>query len=185
MNRVAAALTRRTWGLVAVFGGIGWALAPVPIMVMDLRVANAAYLVPLALLLGTMWALGEEIAASSTSLIGYLITGIGMVVLGIGSLLEALFDVATLAQRGLAQGQIFYVGLFALLLGSVFLGVGQWRDGRRWYVGPSLMGVLPLTLGGFWLFNRAGWVGMNWIPVTVPYGVAWMVLGYSIWNRDR
>ena len=155
-----------------------------PIMLFDLRLANAIYLVPIALMFGTLYVLGNEIAASSISLIGYLISGVGMLVLAVGSTLEALFEEGTLATRGVAQGQVFYLGLFGILLGSVFLGVGLWRDDEL-SVGLSFLVVLPLTLVGFWVFNFAGLVSFNWIPIMVPYGLAWIVLGDSLRRRHR
>jgi hypothetical protein len=106
------------------------------------------------------------------------------VVLAVGALIEAVFPVATLATRGLAQGQVFYVGLFAVFLGALFLGGGLWWARERSHAGAALALVVPVSVAGFWLFHDMGWATLNWIPVTVPYGAAWLLLGVTIW-RDQ
>lgn len=183
MSEHSAGVSRKQWALVAIISGVAWAAAPAVVSLLDVRIINAVYLLPLALMFGTFYELGDEIATASLSLIGYLTSGIGMLVLAAGSLLEALFDVGRLATWGVAQGQVFYLGLFGVLLGSLFLGVGLLRERRLWYGGLGLILVLPFTVVGFWAFNVAGWDTLNWIPIMVPYGGAWMTLGIEIFRE--
>lgn len=175
---------RSTWGLIAAAAGLTWALSPAAIMLVDLRIGNGVYLLPLALMFGTLYSMGDRIASSSVSLLGYLITGLGVIIVAVGSVMEAVFQVGALAQRGLAQGQVYYLGLLVLLLGALFLGAGLWRDGKMRYVGPAFVIVLPVTVAGFYLFDVLGLAALNWIPITVPYGLAWIGLGYDLWQME-
>lgn len=180
MTATTTWLDTKRWGQVAIIAGIGWALAPLPLTILEMRVLNAAYLLPLGLMFGTFYMVGDHIASSSLSLIGYLITGIGMIVLAAGSLMETLYDVGTLVTWGVAQGQVFYLGLLGILLGSLFLGAGLIRERKMMSAGIGLVLVLPVTVVGFWGFDMMGWGTFNWMPITVPYGGAWVILGLEI-----
>ncbi|MFB6112759.1 MAG: hypothetical protein ABEJ58_01495 [Halodesulfurarchaeum sp.] len=171
---------RGPWAPIVVVAGLVWAVAPAPTMVVEPRIVNVVYVVPIALMIVSLSALGRAIAPGPISLIGYLFTGMGLVVNAIGSILEGVVDVATLAQWGLAQGQVFYLGLFVVLVGAVFLGVGLWRETGFRFAGPMFFLVMPVTVGGFWGFTTLGMTRWNWVPITVPYGVAWVFLGYEL-----
>lgn len=169
-----------SWGHIMILAGLLWAVSPAPIYVLEARIMNAAYLLPLGLLVYTLYRLGDSLARDPISLIGYLLSGMGMTVTGIGSVLEATMEVGTLAQWGVAEGQIFYIGLFIMFVGSTFFGAGLWREDRFFLVGPGLFLVFPVTLVGFWGFNSMGLADLNWIPITVPYGIAWVVFGWEL-----
>jgi hypothetical protein len=168
------------WGPLMIVAGVSWSIAPAPIHFLEPRFINAVYVVPLAIMLISLYSLGEEIARDPVGLIGYLLSGIGMVVAGVGSVLEATLEVGTLAQWGLAEGQVFYLGLFIMFVGSAFMGTGLWRERRFVFAGPLLFLVLPATLVGFYGFNTIGMTDLNWIPITTPYGLAWVFLGWEL-----
>lgn len=168
------------WGPLMLFAGLLWAVAPTPIHILEPRYINAVYVLPLAFMLISLFNVGEAIAMDPITLIGYLVSGMGMVIVGVGSVLEAALEVGTLAEWGLAEGQVFYLGLFILFVGSTFMGAGLWRERRFEFAGPVFFLVLPVTLIGFYGFNTFGFTELNWIPITAPYGLAWMLLGWEL-----
>lgn len=173
-----------SWAPVMILAGLLWGASPAPIHFLEPRIINAVYLLPLALMLFILYRLGDSIARDPISLIGYLLSGMGMVIAGVGSILESTMEVGTLAQWGLAEGQVFYVGLFVILVGSTFFGAGLWREDRFSLVGPALFLVLPVTAVGFLGFNAMGLANLNWIPITVPYGLVWVIFGWELWESE-
>lgn len=184
MSETSVSSGSRSWAPLIILAGILWAGSPAVINFFDPRFINAVYLLPLGLMLITLYRIGDLIARDPISLIGYLLSGMGMVIAGIGSLLEATMEVGTLAQWGLAEGQVFYVGLFVLLVGSTFFGAGLWREDRYSLVGPALFFVLPATAVGFWGFNSMGMATLNWVPITVPYGIGWVIFGWEVFTTE-
>lgn len=180
MSETFPKLDRTEWGKLLTIAGIFWALAPAPMMAIESRLVNFIYLFPIGLMLASLTVMGRSIAPGPISLIGYLVTGMGLIVAAVGTILEATFDVATLVQWGLAQGQVFYLGMFILLVGALFLGAGLWRETTFSIAGPALFLVLPVTVAGFWIFNLLGLGNLNWIPITLPYGLGWISLGYEL-----
>lgn len=173
-------------GPVAVLAGATWAVAPVPTMLVGSRWINAVYVLPLGLLVAGLAALRLRTDAGPVGDIGYGLTLGGVVLTLTGSLLQAAFSLAQLAQWGVAGGLVFFGGFYTLLGGSLFLGVGLWGEDTLSRAGPVLLVLsLPVALVGFRLFNSGGLAQVNWVPFTVPYGTAWVVLGYDLWSRGR
>lgn len=176
----------RLGGPAAALGGALWAVAPLPGMFLESRWVNAVYLLPLALLLVGMAGLRLQTECGPEGDVGYLLTLGGMALSLAGSLLEAALRPATLVEWGLGGGLVFFAGFYLLLLGSLFLGIGLWRGTVPSRAGAALLVLsLPVAVVGFRAFNSGGLADVNWIPFTVPYGVAWVVLGYGLWAARR
>jgi len=74
------------------------------------------------------------------------------------------------------------VGFFILVWGSALLGLaimGTLRDPLLYLGGLLLAIVVPLGLL-FVFVTGAAWDLEFWVGLTVPYGVAWMVLGFAL-----
>lgn len=167
--------------LAAVGAGVLLAVAPLPTMMVENRLINAVYLLPLLLLVAGLHALGAQTDRDIAGNIGYWMSFAGAVVASIGSVLEAVFAPGTLAEWNLFGGVVFFVGVYLLLLGGLFLGVGLLGTSTLSRVGPLLLVVsLPLAVIGLRGFNAIGLQELNWIPVSVPYGTAWLVLGIAM-----
>lgn len=177
----------REYGVLAAIGaGVLLAVAPLPTMMVENRLINAVYLLPLLLLMAGLPALGAQTNRDIAGNIGYWVSFTGVVVSSIGSVLEAVFAPGTLAEWNLVGGVVFFVGVYLLLLGGLFLGVGLLRTSTLSRVGPLLLVVsLPLAVIGLRGFNAMGLQEINWIPVSVPYGMAWLVLGIAMWKTGQ
>ena len=74
------------------------------------------------------------------------------------------------------------VGFFILVWGSALLGLailGTLRDPPL-YLGGLLL-TIAVPLGFLFVFaTGAAWDFEFWVGLTVPYGVAWMILGYAL-----
>ena len=74
------------------------------------------------------------------------------------------------------------VGFFILVWGSALLGLAITRTLRDppLYLGGLLLAI-AVPLGFLFVFaTGAAWNFEFWVGLTVPYGVAWMVLGYAL-----
>lgn len=176
----------RLAGPLAIGGGLLWALAPVPAMMLESRLANVAYVPALVLLLGGVIGLRLRTDTGPVADVGYLLTLGGVALATAGSILEATVRLATLVEWGIADGIVFFAGLYMLLLGSLFLGIGLWRGDPPSRLGAALLvACLPVAVVGFRAFNTGGLVDVNWIPFTVPYGTAWIIIGYALLVASR
>lgn len=77
---------------------------------------------------------------------------------------------------------VFILSLFILIIGSALIGVAGLRAG----VGPRVGFVLfVLSIFGiplvFVLSDTA--IGTPFVAITLPYGVAWAVVGYHLWSE--
>jgi hypothetical protein len=170
----------------AVLAGVLLAVAPVPTMIVDSRLINAVYLLPLLLLAAGVLTQGARTRRDIAGDIGYWMTLTGVVVSIIGSVLEAVFAPSMLAEWNLAGGIVFFVGVYFLLFGGLFLGVGLLRTSQLSRAGPLLLVLsFPLAVIGLRWFNAIGLQDFNWVPVAVPYGLAWLLLGIDLQKRGQ
>jgi hypothetical protein len=95
------------------------------------------------------------------------------------------FEMIDMASTGTASTVAYLtliVGFFILAWGSALLGLaimGTLRDLLLYLGGLLLTIAVPLGLL-FILVTGAAWDFEFWVGLTVPYGVAWMVLGYAL-----
>ncbi len=165
----------------AILAGVSLAVSPVSAMVIENRWINAVYILPLLLLAVAILTIGTRTERDLAGDIGYWMTLVGVVVLFVGSVLEAVFPPALLAEWELGGGIVFFAGFYLLLFGGLFLGIGLLRTSTLSRIGLALLALsFPLAAVGFRVFNTIGLAEFNWIPFSVPYGLAWVVLGIDL-----
>jgi hypothetical protein len=165
----------------AILAGVSLAVSPVSAMVIENRWINAVYVLPLLLLGVAILTIGVRTERDLAGDIGYWMTLVGVVVLLVGSALEAVFPPALLLEWQLGGGIVFFAGFYVLLFGGLFLGIGLLRTSSLSPSGPALLALsFPLAVVGFRAFNMLGLEEFNWVPFSVPYGLAWIVLGLDL-----
>jgi hypothetical protein len=184
-------------GTPALVGGTLWALLPVVFTLAPiedtargtlsfLAVAIAYWAVGILSLLlllvglsGLRGALGGTTGRLGTT--GLAVSGLALVAMLLGNGTEMTTLTFTGAESDLGHS-VFLVGFLVLVVGSLLLGIALLRSRPavlvRW-AGAVLVAMLPLGVGlavlGGILFptTDAGF----WAALTVPYGVAWILLG--------
>ena len=196
--------TTQRGGTAGLVGGALWALLPVVFLVhLDdtargslafVAVAAAAWVVgalSLVLLLVAVARLRAGLADGGGRLgtVGVVVSGLALLamVLGNGTELTTL----TLSGRESDLGHtVFLIGFLALVVGSLLLGIALLRGRReplvRW-AGALMAGMVPLGIGlGVALNAVAPHTDLGfWAAITVPYGIAWVLLGRSLSAADR
>jgi hypothetical protein len=187
-------------GTAGLIGGALWAVLPVAFTAAHIEetprgtlsfaaVAVSYWLVgvlSLVLLLvglsGLRGALGDAAGRLGTAGVGVSAVALLAMVLGNGT------EMATLTFAGKESDlghSVFLVGFLVLVVGSLLLGIALLRSRRgsptRW-AGVLLVAMLPLgiglgVLGG--IVSPATDAGF-WAAITVPYGVAWVLLGRAV-----
>jgi len=191
-------------GTAGLVGGALWALLPVVFMVSledtargtlaFVAVAVAAWVVgalSLVLLLVGISRLRAGLADGGGRLaaVGVVFSGLGLLAMVLGNGTE----LATLTFNG-AESDLghsaFLIGFLVLVVGSLLLGVALLRGRReprvRW-AGALMVGMVPLGIGlGVLLNVVAPHTDLGfWAAITVPYGVAWVLLGRSLSASGR
>ena len=165
----------------AILAGVSLAVSPVSAMVIETRWINAVYILPLLLLAVAILTIGVRTERDLAGDIGYRMTLVGVAVLLVGSALEAVFPPALLTEWELGGGIVFFAGFYLLLFGGLFLGIGLLRTSTLSRIGLALLALsFPLAVVGFRVFNTLGLQAFNWVPFSVPYGLAWVVLGIDL-----
>ncbi len=116
--------------------------------------------------------------------VGFLVSFLALALMFLGNAVE----VASLTFGGTessAGHSMFLIGFLVLLAGSVLLGIAivrTRRDSPSRLGGLLLIGALPLgILLAIVLGVTAAGTDLGfWAAITVPYGVAWLVLGYAL-----
>jgi hypothetical protein len=94
----------------------------------------------------------------------------------------AMIDIASPGTASTVAYLTLLVGFFILVWGSALLGLaimGTLRDPLL-YLGGLLL-IIAVPLGLLFVFvTGAAWNLEFWVGLTVPYGVAWMVLGFAL-----
>ena len=150
-----------------------WLMAVVPLLLLLIALAGLR-----AAFGGTYGRLGNA---------GFLISSVALALMFVGNGVE----VASLTFGGSESSlghSMFLIGFLILLLGSVLLGVSlarTRRDAASRLAGLLLALALPL---GILLAVVLGTLAPEtdlgfWAAITVPYGVAWTLLGYSLASR--
>jgi len=191
-------------GTAGLVGGVLWALLPVVFMVSledttrgtlaFVAVAAADWVVgalSLVLLLVAVSRLRAGLADGGGRLgaVGVVVSGLALLamVLGNGTELTTLTVSGNESDLGHSA---FLIGFLALVVGSVLLGIALLR-GRgeplvRW-AGALMVGMAPLGIGLGLLLNAvAPHTDLGfWAAITVPYGVAWILLGRALSASTR
>ena len=191
-----ATTTVQRGGTAGLVGGALWALLPVVFMVhledtargtlAFVAVAAAAWAVgalSLVLLLVGLSRLRAGLVDGGGRLgaVGVVVSGLALLAMLVGNGTE----LATLTVSGTESDlghSAFLIGFLALVLGSLLLGIALLRGRReplaRW-AGALMAGMVPLGIGLGVLLNAvAPHTDLGfWAAITVPYGVAWVLLG--------
>jgi hypothetical protein len=190
----------RWGGWAGIIGGLLWALFPLATVLVDmsntqpgslnhLAAAGVYWLMavlPLLLLLVGLAGLRALPSGAYGRLanVGFLVSFLALALMFIGNAVE----IASLTFRGTESSlghTMFLIGFLVLLVGSVLLGIAlvrTQRDPSSRLGGIVLLLALPLgillaiVLGAIAPRTDLGF----WAAITVPYGVAWMLLGYAL-----
>jgi hypothetical protein len=186
---------RGTAGLV---GGALWALLPVVLTTAHLddtsrgsmsfvAVAVAYWAVgvlPLALLLVGLSGLRATVGAGRLGTAGIAVSGLALVAMLLGNGAEMATVTFSGNESDLGHS-VFLIGFLVLIVGSLLLGIALLRSRPapivRW-AGALLVAMLPVGIG---LAVLGGAVSPGtdlgfWAAITVPTGVAWVLLGRSM-----
>ena len=199
-----ATTTVQRGGTAGMVGGALWALLPVVFMVhledtargtlAFVAVAAAAWVVgavSLVLVLVGLSRLRAGLADGGGRLgaVGVVLSGLALLAMLVGNGTE----LATLTVSGTESDlghSAFLIGFVALVVGSLLLGITLLRGRReplvRW-AGALMAGMVPLGIGLGVLLNAvAPHTDLGfWAAITVPYGVAWVLLGRSMSASGR
>jgi hypothetical protein len=114
--------------------------------------------------------------------VGLFVSFVALVVAFAGGTFE-MIDMATTGTASTVAYLTLIVGFFILVWGSALLGLaitGTLRDPLLYLGGLLLTIAVPLGLLFVFVTDAAAWDLEFWVGLTVPYGVAWMVLGYAL-----
>jgi hypothetical protein len=113
--------------------------------------------------------------------VGLLVSFAALVVAFAGGAFE-MMNMASAGTASTLANLALIVGFFILAWGSALLGLaitGTLRDPLLYLGGLLLTIAVPLGLL-FVFVTGAAWDFEFWVGLTVPYGVAWMVLGCAL-----
>jgi hypothetical protein len=183
-----------TWrgGLAGMLGGLLWVLFPlgelpeVDLLLtpqVSLAYYGLGYLLPQLLLLMSLERLHalHKRSYGWIGTMGFYVSFVALVLALVGGVFEMTMTAATGTVSTLAYLTVI-MSFFILAWGSVLLGLaitGTLHDL------PSYLGGLLLTiavpLGSLFVFaTGAAWDFGFWVGLTVPYGVAWLLLGPAL-----
>jgi hypothetical protein len=190
----------RWGGWAGIIGGLLWALFPLATVLVDmsntqpgslnhLAAAGVYWLMAVLPLLLLLIGLAGLRALSSGAYgrlanVGFLVSFLALALMFIGNAVEIASLTFSGSESSLGHS-IFLIGFLVLLVGSILLGIAivrTRRDPSSRVGGPLLVGALPL---GIVLAVALGAIAPRtdlgfWAAITVPYGVAWLLLGYAL-----
>ena len=164
-----------------------WTLAFVAVAVTYVLVGVVSLLMLLVGLSGLRRSLGE--GAGRLARIGIAVSGVAVFAMFLGNGTELATIIVSGSESDLGHS-VFLIGFLALIVGSVLLGVALLRWGSvppmRW-AAVLMVAMLPLGIG---LVILGGIVFPNsdagfWAGITVPYGLAWILLGRALAVPER
>ena len=194
------------WGAWAgMLGGLMWALFPLATVLVSLKNTQPGSLAHLAAA-GVYWLMAvlalllllvglaglralHGPAYRRVGNVGFLASFIALALMLLGNAAE----VASLTFSGTESSvghSMFLIGFLVLLVGSVLLGiaivrtesVSSLRLGGLLLVGALPLGILLAIILGV---TTPGTDLGFWAAITVPYGVAWLLLGYALIRTKR
>jgi len=113
---------------------------------------------------------------------GAMVSGLGLAAISLGAAVEALTAAIDGAQNTVAW-VLFLLGFALLVVGSGVLGVGLMRArvlprAAAW----MLVLLVPITAVVGWIGDRLfpdAFDSGLWLALTLPYGLAWLILGFE------
>ena len=199
-----ATATVQRGGTAGLVGGALWALLPVVFTVhledtargtlAFVAVAAAAWVVgalSLVLLLVGLSRLRAGLVDGGGRLgaVGVVVSGLALLAMLVGNGTELATLTVSGTESDLGHSALL-IGFLALVIGSLLLGIALLRGRReplvRW-AGALMAGMVPLGIGLGVLLNAvAPHTDLGfWAAITVPYGVAWVLLGRSLAASGR
>ena len=113
--------------------------------------------------------------------LGFHVSLVALVLAFVGGALE-MTETAAMGTGSTVGYLTLIMGFLLLAWGSVLLGLaitGTLHDPLSYLGGLLLTIAIPLGLL-FVFMAGAAWEPYFWVGLTVPYGVAWLVLGYAL-----
>lgn len=114
--------------------------------------------------------------------VGLFVSFVALIVAFAGGAFEVI-DMASMGTVSIVAHLTLIVGFFILMWGSALLGLaitGTLRDPPLYLGGLLLTIAVPLGLLFVFVTDAAAWDFEFWAGLTMPYGVAWIVLGYAL-----
>jgi hypothetical protein len=115
---------------------------------------------------------------------GYFVSFVALVLVFVGGTFEMTYLASTDAE-GVVGYLTLMMGYLLLACGSVILGLaitGVRHDPLSYLAGLLLANGVPL--GVLFVFvSGAAWDSYFWAGLTVPFGVAWLLLGYALADK--
>ncbi len=194
-----ATTTVQRGGTAGLVGGALWALLPVVFLVhlddiargtLGFVAVAAAYwsvgVLSLVLLLAGISRLraGLTDGGGRLAAVGVVVSAVALLAMVAGNGTELTTITVSGSESDLGH-LVFLIGFLALVVGSLLLGIALLRGHReplvRW-AGALMVGMVPLGFGlGTLLTAVAPDTDLGfWAAITVPYGVAWVLLGRSL-----
>ena len=182
----------------AVVGGALWALVPLAFGLVDptevqrgtlsfVAVVAAVWIcgaLSLALLLVGLAGLRPVLAQTRLGAVGTAVSAAGLLAMLLGNGTE-LTTITVNGQQSDLGHTVFLVGFLVLIVGSLLLGISLIRRRTAPLAGWILTLALPTGIGlgllGALLFPHND--GAFWAAITVPTGVAWVLLGRTVATR--
>lgn len=179
----------RWGGLAAMIGGALWAVTPLRDVVFGggetpdhpvFRPYNAVWVLIAALLIVGLVGLYSRHKETYGRLgkAGLILVFGGYALILFGSI-PAVFLGADRFDGLIRAGQdLGFLGALVAALGAIFLGINLWRTQAVPRTGALLLIItLPVGLPGIIVIQSIGFVSIAGLAMTVPYGIAWVILG--------
>lgn len=84
-----------------------------------------------------------------------------------------------------AAWNVFYLGGFLLVIGSLLFGIVVLRTSKAWFFGAPLLaigGLVILEVVFLMVLAEPAYLGTVLLPILI--GLAWSVLGYALWSYE-
>lgn len=184
----------RWGGLAGVIGGLLWAVTPLREPLLGGRFPEHPVFRPynfVLLIIAVLLALGLSALRARykgsygrSGALGHFVVLVGYAMLFLGSAPAVVLSSED--SRSLIMGgqDLGFLGALMAGLGAIPLGIALWRARAASRVGAMLLILaLPVGLAGVMLISAMGFEDVAGLPLTVLYGVAWVVLGSRLWTQ--
>lgn len=177
----------RFGGLAAVLGG-AVAVANALTLFAGLQPEGSSIGDQLAAIMAALIAVGlVAFYASERSWFGRLAyLGMALVAIGLVPMVVGSAAIGWVPSSGESFFIAYLLGLLVALLGAIVLGIAVLRSDAAlrtaaWLLIAALPVGLPATIG--YTLVMMGVIDHVWVGPELLFGLAWVVIGYSLWNR--